>query len=1145
MNNHNSLTSNCVQKLVIIDSRVSNYWELIAGVLPNTMVLVLDDNQDSIDQISNVLQSHNSIESLHLVAHGAPGQLFLGNNTLQAINLDYLSGKIAAWSQSLTQNAQILLYGCEAGVGNIGRELVEKLHSLTDRLVAAASKPIGLTAMGINWNLDSKSTNFQPQLAFKNSSLAGYTGVLADPFLVSDIQPGDFASSIGDTLFFSGSTSIFGVRDLWKTNGNSTSLVPGSSSTRINPQDILFSSPGNFLSVGNNIYFSAFVNNYGEELWKSDGTNTTLVKDISLGRTSSLPISLTQVGSNFFFDAYANIQNSSGRALFVSDGTADGTRAISTPLSDDAKNSTDLNGKLLFTGSSSTNGSSSSLGLWVSDGNSASLLKEINNSTSGLTLTRSGRYVYFTESFNGVKPDELWRSDGTSAGTTKITTDFPRLFLSSLTDVNGTLFGWSSNSSIFKVDADGNATKIDLNTTLIDQKSLINVNGTLFFAAKSSQSSSNVNPVMDLWKSDGTTLGTVKIKAGPQPDGNFLPSGLNFDSKNGEAAVLDGKLYFTSLSSTRNLWVSDGTAVGTKLLKSFNPRGDLFGIRFIGKTSDKLYFAADGDGKLGQELWAIQSDGTVTPEKPKDGVVTGGDPNGKLLNGDVESRRDRRKVGFEEIKNPQDGSGQTWVIIHGWNSSTGEANINELIQSIQGKVGANDRVLALNWQEAAANTSGLGDNLTSLAEGANARAATWITPVAEFAVRTLQERYGIDAAKASTSLNLVGHSLGSLLSSDIGRIYRDGGILVNPFPASPETANTAVAANGGGVRTITALDPASALNLPLSGFTYDLDGRVSGIQAPQNFADTSVFSRSYNGAKSVAGNRDLAVTADEAIEMDFGNTLLDADEHGRVIQSFAKVFGQSELIGDLLGVQAYQSISTLPINDFDILSNRPVGTSGFRGILNIEKSDSDADVNNRANLLIGQATTGSGNNIAIGSAQDDDIQGSDSSSEVEGAGDRRYNGIGNDKLFGADGNDTVRGKSGNDMLIGGAGNDVLLGYGGVGTTPNTDDDLLYGGLGKDVLSGGYGSDIFVFKAGDGSTNLNNADTITDFQLGIDKIGLIGLVASQITIRAVGGIATISLGNELLAKIKGQGVSAAKLQSSDIFTVVSPDIFQVN
>jgi Ca2+-binding RTX toxin-like protein len=278
--------------------------------------------------------------------------------------------------------------------------------------------------------------------------------------------------------------------------------------------------------------------------------------------------------------------------------------------------------------------------------------------------------------------------------------------------------------------------------------------------------------------------------------------------------------------------------------------------------------------------------------------------------------------------------------------------------------------------------------------------------------------------------------------------------------------------------------------------------------------------------------------------MDFGNTFDNVDEHGRVIEAFAKVFGQPELIGDLLGAKAYQSITDLPINDFDVLSNRQVGSSGFRGILNVENS-TDLQINNRANLLIGQATTGNEDNIAIGTAQDDDIQGTDDSSNIEGTGDVRYGGTGNDKLFGEGGDDTIRGKSGNDTLIGGAGNDVLLGYDGVGTTTAADDDVLYGGLGKDILSGGNGSDTFVFKAGDGSTSFNDADTITDFQLGVDKIGLIGLDFSQITIQDVGDVATISFGNEFLAKVKGQGVSAAQLQSPDIFTVISPDIFQVN
>jgi ELWxxDGT repeat protein len=824
MNNHNSLTSNCVQKLVIIDSRVSNYWELIAGVLPNTMVLVLDDNQDSIDQISNVLQSHNSIESLHLVAHGAPGQLFLGNNTLQAINLDYLSGKIAAWSQSLTQNAQILLYGCEAGAGNIGRELVEKLHSLTDRLVAAASKPIGLTAEIVNWDLDIRSADFQPSLAFQGKVLAEYPGTLAEPYLVRDLSSGNSrilangGTNIGNTLYFSVGISTISSA-LLKTDGteNGTFFVSEVSVPLV--KDSL-------LSFNDSIYF---VNrsDLGRELWKTDGISTALLKDIVPGNAGSNPQQLTRAENKFFFTGTTS--NSTNRSLFVSDGTPNGTAVISSPFPDIPRSLTSLNDKLIFVANDPQAGGENNYELWVSDGVNTSLLKDINGNPSvgsvnkAVKLTKAGNYIYFNANPGGAF-EQLWKTDGTAAGTVRVK-NFS-LFSASI-DVNGTLFGVNTGN-IVKVNADDSSSAASVGglfpfDEIIETDTLQNVNGTLFFTTKGRDPSTGNFSSKSLWKSDGTQVGTTRIKQ----DTSGLFDSLTRFVPGIKFSALGNKFYFAGQDQVNGeeLWVSDGTAAGTKLVRDINPGSVSSNVEFVGKAGDKLYFSAD-NGQVGRELWAIQDDGSVTAEKPKDGVVTGGDPNGRLLNSDVESRRDRRNVGFEEIKNPQDGSGQTWVVIHGWNSSTGETNINELIQSIQGKVGANDRVLALNWQEAAANTSGLGDNLTSLAEGANARAATWITPVAEFAVRTLQERYGIDAAKASTSLNLVGHSLGSLLSSDIGRIYRDGGILVNPFPTSPETANTAVAANGGGVRTITALDPASALNLPLNGFTYDLDGRI-------------------------------------------------------------------------------------------------------------------------------------------------------------------------------------------------------------------------------------------------------------------------------------------------------------------------------
>jgi Ca2+-binding RTX toxin-like protein len=93
---------------------------------------------------------------------------------------------------------------------------------------------------------------------------------------------------------------------------------------------------------------------------------------------------------------------------------------------------------------------------------------------------------------------------------------------------------------------------------------------------------------------------------------------------------------------------------------------------------------------------------------------------------------------------------------------------------------------------------------------------------------------------------------------------------------------------------------------------------------------------------------------------------------------------------------------------------------------------------------------------------------------------------GNDILIGGQGPDTLIGNAGDDTLIGGNGTDLLLGnpgddllYGGNGS------DTLRGGLGSDTLTGGNGQDIFVFASGEG------IDTINDFNLGTDQIGLTG------------------------------------------------------
>ena len=417
------------------------------------------------------------------------------------------------------------------------------------------------------------------------------------------------------------------------------------------------------------------------------------------------------------------------------------------------------------------------------------------------------------------------------------------------------------------------------------------------------------------------------------------------------------------------------------------------------------------------------------------GTITGGKTGGKLL--DTVTDPESRTIGFREIQAPEGEEGQTWVIVHGWDSSPDAENIADLIDAVAQKADPSDRILALDWREAANNTGGIFN------AGGNGIAATWISDTAEFAVQALVEQYDIDPDLASQNLNLIGHSLGSLVSSEIGQIYKTG---VNRGGDDVIDSNNSL-----GARTITALDPAAEVNLrPDFIFTesgYDIDGSLTGRQTPADFNQSSVFSRTYIGRRSVAGNPIFADAADEAYELDFGNLidpfLTDNREHTRVIKTFNNLIDRPGIFGELLGYDSYQSLDKLSIDELDEINvTRRLRSRTYQGIIDVDKT-------NQPTLLTANSAIDADGKIIVGEYLADIIDG----------------GVGNDKLYGQDNNDILTGKSNDDTLVGGAGSDRLSGDG----STNIGDDLLYGGTGRDVLTGDGGADIFAFGAGDGSS----------------------------------------------------------------------------
>ncbi len=138
-------------------------------------------------------------------------------------------------------------------------------------------------------------------------------------------------------------------------------------------------------------------------------------------------------------------------------------------------------------------------------------------------------------------------------------------------------------------------------------------------------------------------------------------------------------------------------------------------------------------------------------------------------------------------------------------------------------------------------------------------------------------------------------------------------------------------------------------------------------------------------------------------------------------------------------------------------------------------------------LLGDQALTATGN------AQDNLIIGNTGANFIIGAD-------GYDRLDGRQGGDVLAGGAAEVQLFGGSGNDALTGGDG--------DDRLTGGGGADHLSGGGGADVFIFGAAHDSQGSPDADTISDFTTGFDRINLAGLDADP---RAAGDQALVYIG----------------------------------
>ncbi|PWC32697.1 DUF4347 domain-containing protein [Azospirillum sp. TSO35-2] len=134
-----------MQGIILADAGLADIDALIGRHASDLTVIRVADDEDALGLLADALETRPA--AIHLIAHGAPGEVRLGAQPLDSSAL-----LDRCWPDAT--GTEILIHACDVGAGTNGRRFVERLAAVTGARVAAASHPVGPAALGASWDLD-------------------------------------------------------------------------------------------------------------------------------------------------------------------------------------------------------------------------------------------------------------------------------------------------------------------------------------------------------------------------------------------------------------------------------------------------------------------------------------------------------------------------------------------------------------------------------------------------------------------------------------------------------------------------------------------------------------------------------------------------------------------------------------------------------------------------------------------------------------------------------------------------------------------------------------------------------------------------------------------------------------------------------
>ena len=181
--------------IIFIDANVAEYHYFLNRLQSHTAVYLLPQTEDGIEYITQVLQQYSNrgdaIAHIHIISHGVPGGLYLGNTELTLTTLKDYETALTQWFSDYTGQTpsashsslvslppQLFLYGCHVAAGDAGEEFLNKLQSITGAALHASTTAIGNPNLGGDNRLDVELGQTTQNAALDSQLLAACPGIL-------------------------------------------------------------------------------------------------------------------------------------------------------------------------------------------------------------------------------------------------------------------------------------------------------------------------------------------------------------------------------------------------------------------------------------------------------------------------------------------------------------------------------------------------------------------------------------------------------------------------------------------------------------------------------------------------------------------------------------------------------------------------------------------------------------------------------------------------------------------------------------------------------------------------------------------------------------------------------------------------------